>query len=75
MGNKSVRELPGVGNTLGKRLENAGFKKSDQVYGKYLVMDQSRDRFEGWMKNTSNANSKQANDCYQGLKEWNNNFM
>jgi Barrier to autointegration factor len=45
-----------------------------KVQAQYLMADKEPARFQNWMKNTTNANSKQAGDCFKCLDEWNRNF-
>ncbi|KAL1441076.1 hypothetical protein MTO96_008823 [Rhipicephalus appendiculatus] len=62
MAGKSVTELAGIGDALGRRMKDRGF-------------DKDQGRFENWLKDTSGANSKQANDCYRCLRDWSNEFL
>lgn len=75
MGDKPVTELAGIGETLGSRLIEAGFDYAYVVLGQFLVLKKDEDMFKDWLKDTSGANSKQQNDCYQCLKEWCNQFL
>ncbi|XP_034098943.1 barrier-to-autointegration factor-like [Drosophila albomicans] len=75
MGDKLVTRLPGIGETLGDRMTNAGYQKASQVLGQYLAVDQNRQEFGHFMKDTCNANTKQSSDCYNGLKEWTREFL
>ncbi|KAH8392136.1 hypothetical protein KR215_001733 [Drosophila sulfurigaster] len=74
MRNKLVTKLPGVGETLGARLSDAGYQKASQVYGQYLALDQNKEEFNNWMKRTCNANKSQSSECFKCLDEWNNHF-
>lgn len=75
MGGKAVTELAGVGDTLGKRLEDRGYAKSSAVLGQYLAMNKDEQKFGSWMKDTCGANTKQSSDCYKSLSEWSNSFL
>ncbi|KAL1441075.1 hypothetical protein MTO96_008823 [Rhipicephalus appendiculatus] len=75
MAGKSVTELAGIGDALGRRMKDRGFDKADAVLGHYLTMRKDQGRFENWLKDTSGANSKQANDCYRCLRDWSNEFL
>lgn len=75
MGEKPVTDLAGVGETLGKRLETAGFDKAYTVLGQYLILKKDSELFKDWMKDTCNANAKQAADCYQCLSDWCEEFL
>ncbi|XP_031629213.1 barrier-to-autointegration factor [Contarinia nasturtii] len=75
MGEKPVTDLAGVGETLGKRLTDAGFDKAYTVLGQYLILKKDSELFKDWMKDTCNANAKQATDCYQCLSDWCEEFL
>ncbi|XP_037959909.1 barrier-to-autointegration factor [Teleopsis dalmanni] len=75
MGEKAVTELAGIGETLGKRLTDAGFDKAYVVLGQYLVLKKDEELFKEWMKETCNASSKQAKDCYSCLNDWCEEFL
>ncbi|XP_055376020.1 barrier-to-autointegration factor [Condylostylus longicornis] len=75
MGDKRVTELAGIGETLGSRLEAAGFDKAYTVLGQYLILKKDEELFREWMKDICNASSKQASDCYQCLNDWCEEFL
>ncbi|CAD6213209.1 GSCOCG00003966001-RA-CDS [Cotesia congregata] len=78
MGEKPVTDLAGVGETLARRLEAAGFDKVCSAYvvlGQYLVLKKDKELFQEWMKDVCSANSKQSNDCYQCLNDWCDEFL
>ncbi|KOB75292.1 Barrier-to-autointegration factor [Operophtera brumata] len=75
MGEKPVTDLAGIGEVLGKRLEEKGFDKAFVVLGQYLVLKKNQMLFQEWMKDTCSANSKQSADCYQCLKDWCDEFL
>ncbi|XP_046561947.1 barrier-to-autointegration factor-like [Haliotis rubra] len=75
MGDKPVTALPGIGPVLGERLNEAGFDKAKDVLGQYLVMKEDKESFKGWVKDTCDANSKQAEDCANCLKDWSNDHV
>ena len=45
------------------------------VLGQYLILKKDADLFKEWLKDTTNANSKQATDCYQCLNDWCEEFL
>lgn len=45
------------------------------VLGQYLILKKDSELFKDWMKDTCNANSKQAADCYQCLNDWCEEFL
>ncbi|XP_075525542.1 barrier-to-autointegration factor-like [Dermacentor variabilis] len=75
MGEKAVTELAGIGDALGGRLKERGFDKAYVVLGQFLELKKDRQSFEGWMKSTCGANSKQAGDCYECLRDWSQEFL
>ena len=75
MGEKPVTELAGIGETLGKRLEGKGFDKAYVVLGQFLVLKKNPELFTEWLKDTCQANTKQANDCTHCLNEWCDQFL
>uniref|UniRef100_A0A1B0AI60 Barrier-to-autointegration factor-like protein n=1 Tax=Glossina pallidipes TaxID=7398 RepID=A0A1B0AI60_GLOPL len=75
MGDKPVTDLAGIGDVLGGRLTEAGFDKAYTVLGQYLVLKKDAELFKEWMKDTCNASAKQANDCYNCLNDWCEEFL
>lgn len=51
------------------------FFQAYTVLGQYLILKKDADLFKEWMKDTCNANSKQAADCYQCLNDWCEEFL
>ena len=45
------------------------------VLGQFLVLKKDEELFIDWIKDTAQANSKQARDCYNCLKDWCNAFL
>ncbi|KAK6317627.1 hypothetical protein J4Q44_G00130270 [Coregonus suidteri] len=75
MGNRSVRDVPGIGPVQGRRLEDKGVTRADQMLGQYLVSGRDQGQFQGYLKKTTGANAKQQSDAYNGMREWTNNNM
>lgn len=75
MGEKSVMALAGIGEVLGRRLEEKGFDKAYVVLGQFLVLKKDEELFRDWLKDTCSANTKQQGDCYGCLKEWCDAFL
>ncbi|XP_062375351.1 barrier-to-autointegration factor-like [Sardina pilchardus] len=75
MGDKPVNALSGVGEVLGKKLEDQGFDKAYAVLGQFLLLRKEGELFTEWFKDTCGANSKQAGACSQCLKEWCDSFL
>ncbi|KAK2828746.1 hypothetical protein Q5P01_019780 [Channa striata] len=67
--------LAGIGEVLGKRLEEKGFDKAYVVLGQFLVLKKDEELFRDWLKDTCSANVKQQGDCYSCLKEWCDAFL
>ena len=53
MNDKSVTDLAGIGEVLGKRLTAKGFDKAYVVLGQFLVLKKNRDLFIDWLKGMS----------------------
>ncbi|XP_077448419.1 barrier-to-autointegration factor [Stigmatopora argus] len=75
MGEKQVFSLGGIGEVLGKRLEEKGFDKAYVVLGQFLVLKKDEELFREWLKDTCGANTKQQGDCFNCLKEWCDAFL
>jgi len=75
MGDKAVTELAGIGEVLGKRLDDKGFDKAYVILGQFLVLKKNEELFVEWLKETCQANNKQAKDCCQCLTEWCDQFL
>ena len=73
---KPIKELPGIGEVYAKRLENCGFTKAFHVLGQFLVLDKSRELFVDWLVEAAEMKStKFAEQCYNGLYEWTEQFI
>lgn len=70
VGEKPVTDLAGVEEVLGNRLKAAGYDKAYTVLGQYLVLKKDLELFYDKMKNTCNANVKQATDSHQWCDEF-----
>merc|ERR1711911_545732 len=75
MGDKDVTDLAGIGEVLGQRLTKKGFDKASVVLGQFLVLKKNKELFVDWLKDTAQANSKQAADCHQCLSDWRDEFL
>nr|XP_019810559.1 PREDICTED: barrier-to-autointegration factor isoform X1 [Bos indicus] len=75
MGEKPVGSLAGIGEVLGKKLEERGFDKAYVVLGQFLVLKKDEDLFREWLKDTCGANAKQSRDCFGCLREWCDAFL
>ncbi|MBN3317835.1 BAF factor, partial [Atractosteus spatula] len=75
MGDKPVTALSGIGEVLGRKLEEQGFDKAFVVLGQFLVLRKDGELFTDWLKDACGANNRQATSCYQCLKEWCDAFL
>lgn len=75
MGDKPVTDLAGIGEVLGQRLVDKGYDKAYVVLGQFLLLKKNEEDFLLWLKETISANSKQAGDCYQCLRDWCDAFL
>ncbi|KAM3605577.1 uncharacterized protein V6R79_001090 [Siganus canaliculatus] len=75
MGDKPVTALSGIGDVLGRRLEDQGFDKAYVVLGQFLLLRKDPEMFVEWLKDAGGANSRQAGSCAQCLREWCDAFM
>ena len=65
-----MTSLPGIGEKLGKRLRDSGFKKAEAVLGKYLQLDKNEQNFKEWLKDSCGAKDAERDACCQCLQEW-----
>ncbi|XP_058608630.1 barrier-to-autointegration factor [Onychostoma macrolepis] len=75
MGDKLVYELPGIGPVLGRRLQNRGIIRAQNVLGRFLALNKDEWKFKNWLRDTCGANAKQQRDCYNCLREWTSNNL
>uniref|UniRef100_V9LKD9 Barrier-to-autointegration factor-like protein n=1 Tax=Callorhinchus milii TaxID=7868 RepID=V9LKD9_CALMI len=75
MKEKSVKKLAGIGNVLGARLEDNGFKKARDVLGQFLLLKQDRESFKNWLHQICFAGNKQSDDCYCCMREWCDSYL
>ncbi|KAJ3588847.1 hypothetical protein NHX12_009701 [Muraenolepis orangiensis] len=75
MAEKNVNALAGIGDVLGRRLEERGFDKAYVVLGQFLVLKKDEELFRDWLKDTCSANSQKQGDCYGCLREWCDSFL
>lgn len=75
MGEKEVTAIAGIGPVLGDRLSEKGFDKAYVLLGQFLLLKKDEDMFKEWLKETCNANSHQATNCFTCLKEWCNSYI
>lgn len=75
MGEKPVTELAGIGEVLGRRLENRGFDKAYVVLGQFLVLKKNRELFIEWLTDLVGATPYTSSECYQCLEDWCSEFL
>uniref|UniRef100_A0A8C4ZVF2 Barrier-to-autointegration factor n=1 Tax=Gadus morhua TaxID=8049 RepID=A0A8C4ZVF2_GADMO len=71
LGRKRVDALPGIGNTLGRRLEAEGLPGGGSVHG----AGKDEERFNRWLHDACGANRKQQYDCHKAINGWYDNNM
>lgn len=67
---KSVYELPWIGEDVGPILDQNGYTLAQQVLGMFLMFNE--DDFKSWLS-TYRATSSQQERLYRCLEEWFNN--
>ncbi|ELT99477.1 hypothetical protein CAPTEDRAFT_108484 [Capitella teleta] len=72
MAAKPVTALAGIGETLGRKLNQHGYQQARDVLGKYLTEGPN---FEQWLKDSIGANANQASTCRKCLQDWSDNFI
>ncbi|XP_061602023.1 barrier-to-autointegration factor-like protein [Cololabis saira] len=70
MGDKPVTDLPGIEETLGRRLQERGFYNAYKVLGQFVWLRRDTDRFTTWLKKAIGATSEQADLCARALEDW-----
>lgn len=70
IGEKTVFDLPGIGEVLGGRLEKKGFGLAKDLLDMYLQLNGDENEFLHWINKECGANQKQGGDCCRCLKEW-----
>uniref|UniRef100_A0A8C8LWD4 Barrier-to-autointegration factor n=1 Tax=Oncorhynchus tshawytscha TaxID=74940 RepID=A0A8C8LWD4_ONCTS len=55
MGNRSVRDVPGIGPAHGRTLEERGMPRADQLLGDYLKRGRDKGQFQENLKEYHNA--------------------
>lgn len=75
MGDKPVTDLAGIGPAIGGRLIEKGFDKAYVVLGQFLLLKKDRELFVAWLQETTAANRKYSNDCYNCLSDWCDEFL
>ncbi|XP_053412586.1 barrier-to-autointegration factor-like [Nycticebus coucang] len=75
MEEKPVGSLAGIGEVLGKELEERGFDKAHVVLGQFLVLKKDEDLFQEWLKDTCGANAKQSRGYLGCLWVWCDAFL
>ncbi|KAL0994926.1 hypothetical protein UPYG_G00129460 [Umbra pygmaea] len=73
IGNRSVRDVPGIGPVQGRRLEEQGQPRADQMVGRFLTSGRNEEQFQRTLHRDTGANAKQQRDAHQAMKEWTDN--
>ncbi|XP_061602022.1 uncharacterized protein LOC133464070 [Cololabis saira] len=75
MGEKPVTALPGIWETLGRKLEYKGFSKAYVVLGQFLLLKKNQEMFTDWLKENNGDNARQAEACERCMREWCDTFL
>ena len=70
LGNKSVREVPGIGDRLAAELERKGIDLACMLVGQFLYLKRNEEKFKQWLIEQCPANEKQKTDCFRAIKQW-----
>ena len=66
MGDTLVREVPGIGDAIGTRLNRTGIKFAKDLYARYLL---DKRGFKELIEDHG-GNIKHQNDAYKAMKDW-----
>jgi barrier-to-autointegration factor len=72
---KHITDVPGIGVNLGKRLESSGVNKAYILLGRFLFQNKDEKTFIAWLKASCGANNSQAQQTYNALKSWTEEFL
>ncbi|UJR33552.1 hypothetical protein I4U23_020993 [Adineta vaga] len=75
LGDKGIRDIPGIGDVLGTKLSEAGYDKAYTLFGKYLLCNKDLEEFQDWIQIQCGANSHQAKSAAQAFSEWAEAFI
>ncbi|CAF0727234.1 unnamed protein product [Adineta ricciae] len=75
IGDKSIRDVPGIGDVLGTKLSDAGYERAYTLFGKYLLCNKDLEEFQDWIQTQCGANSHQAKSAAQAFADWAEAFI
>ena len=75
MGDKGVKDLPGIGPASAKKLRDAGYTKAHMVLGKYVSCRRNKTEFLNWLEKEIEVGQSYAESCVDGLEEWCNQYL
>ncbi len=91
LGDKGIRDVPGIGDVLGTKLSEAGYEKvcfflslilnsrnfsqAYTLFGKYLLCNKDLEQFQDWIQTQCGANSHQAKAAAEAFSEWADAFI
>ncbi|CAF0725247.1 unnamed protein product [Adineta steineri] len=75
LGEKNIRDVPGIGDVLGTKLSDAGYEKANTLFGKYLLCNKDVEQFQDWIQTQCGANSHQARSAADAFSEWAEAFI
>ena len=67
MGNKGVTAVPGIGETIGRKMEARNIYSAKQIYGHFLLMN--KDEFKDFIQEFG-ANGGQQTSAYNAVRDW-----
>ena len=68
IGEKLVKEVPGVGPELEERLKKKGCHTARYLLGMYLIKGEQE--FKAWLEIECGANTQEQHGCSLSLREW-----
>ncbi|CAF0809909.1 unnamed protein product [Didymodactylos carnosus] len=75
LGDKTIKEVPGIGEVLGTKLTEAGYERAYVLFGKFLLSNKDAELFQDWLQTQCGANAHQAKTTTQALSEWAEAFI
>ena len=75
MGDKGVKDIPGIGEASAEKLREAGYTKAHMVLKKYVDCGRNEAEFLDWLNKEVKVGQQYARSCVDALKEWCNQYM
>lgn len=74
MGGKGVTEIPGIGQEIGRNMNDKEIDFAYEVFGKFLVVKKNKENFCEWLKQFV-ANAEHREECYKAMEEWSKKYF